>query len=39
MVAFVFFVAESLSNPGKSMSKTKLQGKIGFDIFPEFKVS
>jgi len=32
------FVVESLSFPGKSMSITKLSGKIGLDIFPDFKV-
>jgi hypothetical protein len=37
-VTFVFFVVESLSNPGKSMSITKLSGKIGFEIFPDFEI-
>ena len=37
-VAFLFFVVESLSNPGNSMSITKLSGKIGFEIFPDFEV-
>ncbi len=36
--AFVVFAVESLSNLGKSMSKTKLSGKIGFEIFPDFEV-
>jgi len=36
-VAFVFFVVEILSNLGKSISITKLLGKIiGFKIFPDF---
>jgi len=36
-----FFGAESLSNLGKSMSKTKLYGKFGFEleILEDFKVS
>jgi hypothetical protein len=38
-VAFIFFGAESLSNQGKSISKTKSWGKIGFEFFPYFKVS
>jgi len=37
-VAFVFFVVESMSNLGKSMSITKLLGKIGFEIFPDYEV-
>jgi len=37
-VAFVFIVVESLSNLGKSMSMTKLSGKIGIKIFPDFEV-
>ncbi len=37
-VAFVFFVVESLSIPGKSMSIVKLSVKIGFEIFPDFEV-
>jgi len=37
-VAFVFFEVESLSNLGNSMSITKLSGKIGFEIFPDFEV-
>ncbi len=37
-VAFVFFVVKSLSNLGKIMSITKLLGKIGFEIFPDFEV-
>jgi len=37
-VSFVIFVVESLSNPGKSMSITKLSGKIGFKIFSDFEV-
>jgi len=37
-VAFVFFVVESLSNLGKSMSIAKLLGKIGFKIFPDLEV-
>ncbi len=38
-VAFVFFVVKSLSNLGKSISITKLIGKISFEIFPDFEVS
>jgi hypothetical protein len=37
-VAIVFFVVQSLSNLGKSMSMTKLTRKIGFKIFPDFEV-
>jgi len=37
-VAFVFFVVESLSILGKSMSITKLSRKIDFEIFPDFEV-
>jgi len=36
-VTFVFFVVESLSNPGNSMSIAKLSGKIGFKIFPDLE--
>jgi hypothetical protein len=36
-VEFVFFVVESLSNPGKSVSTTKLSGDIGLKIFPDFE--
>jgi len=36
-IAFVFFVVESLSNLGKSMTITKLSGKIGFKILPDFE--
>ncbi len=42
-VAFVFFATESLSNPGKGMIITKIiskmRGKIGLNIIPDFEAS
>jgi len=38
-VEFVFFTTESLSNQGQGISISKMQGKIGLNIFLDFEAS